>query len=230
MTSFVRPVSASVKVVGLLGALVALTCLAFLALASSAGAQGTPDDPVCALNHITGDECQGPDYGLPDKLPGVVSGVVQSVLDGEVPPVPDLERNRCRIGVWVGKVSCSGLLPPDGDGNIINAGIAAWNDAGETATITLRVIDEVTGQVLFEKSASSTDTVQTPVGNATRVTNGVQAFYGNSFDHPVTLEAEGTHAELGAQTAAFSATDVQAFDVLGVVPLVPNNAVVMAID
>jgi hypothetical protein len=154
-----------------------VTALCALAVAVPV-AQTAPTQPNgCSVEHLSGAECQGPDFE----------------------PAAD----SCKITTWVDNASCD-LAVSDGVANITSGSVqvyAALQGTDWHTEFHLVLRDKATGEVLFSRDGSNT----TPVSGGSLPPNQVLG-WGAPLSvqgaSEVVCEATGTHSPVGA---AFSA-------------------------
>ncbi len=146
-------------------------------------AQTAPTQPNgCSVEHISGAECQGPDFA----------------------PAAD----SCNISTWVNNASCD-LTVSDGTANITSGFVQVYaalqgTDWHTEFHLTLR--DKATGEVLYSRDGSNT----TPVSGGSTPTNQVLGF-GDALSvqgaSDVICEVTGTHTPAGAAFSAAAALE-----------------------
>ena len=146
-------------------------------------AQTAPTQPNgCSVEHISGAECQGPDF--------------QPAADS------------CDISTWVDNASCD-LTVSDGTANITSGFVqvyAALQGTDWRTEFHLTLRNKATGEVLFSRDGSNT----TPVSGGSMPPNQVLGF-GDALSvqgaSDVVCEVTGTHSPAGAAFSAAAALE-----------------------
>ncbi len=163
-------------------------------------APATAQSPTCTVEHITGDQCQGPD------IEGQVGSALLETLGLQGPPGD----NFCSVGVWVQKATCEVSVP---GGVTTNAGIG-WttnSDGDDPVTYHIVLRDAQSGTVLYDSGEQTSGGPFMGVGPwNTNGGNGAGTVIQNVTTDKVICEITGTHSIFGATyleaTNSFSCT------------------------
>jgi hypothetical protein len=155
--------------------------LVALVIAVPAAQAAPTSEGGCAVEHLSGAECQGPDA--------------------------DSDTNSCSISTWVGNATCE-LTVADGVASAANASASAYATVQGTdwhAEFHYVIRDKLTGQVLFSQDGSSTTPLveASPVPFAGFTFGGALPLHGGG---EVVCEVVGTHTPAGAAGSGAAAS------------------------
>lgn len=165
------------------GLVLPVTALCVLAIAVPAAQAAPTSDTGCAIEHVTGAECQGPDAD----------------------PAADV----CQINTWVDNATCT-LTVQDGVAELATGFADAYAEIQGTnwhAEFHFVIRDASTGAVLYSEDNSLTVPIaEQPLLPA--ASNSFSTIMSPAGGSEVVCEVTGTHNPAGAATSAIAASSV----------------------
>jgi hypothetical protein len=157
--------------------------LCALVIAAPTAQTAPTSETGCTIEHVTGDECQGPDA--------------------------DPAANACDINTWVDNATCE-LTVPDGVASHASGGVFAFpelqNNNTWHAEAHLVIRDKATGTVLFTNDGSLSAPITTPPPFPP-TTLGFGTTFSQQGGAEAVCEVTGTHTPAGAPGSAAAAIE-----------------------